>query len=111
MGTLIKTSYIILRAVFKPDSNKVDVPMENRNISYTCWKCQYHIVFIPEYRKRILYGKIRDNVREIISTLCKYKNGKIVAGTVYIDYVQLSGIIPTKLSISNFRGYIKRKVL
>ena len=54
--------------------------MDNRSISHTRWKCQYHIVFIPKYRKKILYGKIREDVREIISTLCKYKNVEIIAG-------------------------------
>ena len=48
--------------------------MDNRSISHTRWKCQYHIVFIPKYRKKVLYGKVRDDVREIINTLCKYKN-------------------------------------
>lgn len=48
--------------------------MDNRSLSHTCWKCQYHIVFIPKYRKKVLYGKLRQDVREIISILCKYKN-------------------------------------
>ena len=39
--------------------------MDNRSISHTRWKCQYHIVFIPKYRKKVLYGKVRDDVREI----------------------------------------------
>ena len=77
--------------------------MDNRSISHTRWKCQYHIVFIPKYRKKILYGKIRDDVREIISTLCKYKNVEIIAGAVCIDHVHLSVAIPPKLSISNFQ--------
>ena len=48
--------------------------MDNRSLSHTKWKCQYHIVFIPKYRKKVLYGKIRQDVREIINTLCKYKD-------------------------------------
>ena len=48
--------------------------MDNRSISHTRWKCQYHIVFIPKYRKKVLYGKVREDVREILNTLCKYKN-------------------------------------
>ena len=56
--------------------------MDNRSISHTRWKCQYHIVFIPKYRKKVLYGKVREDVREIINTLCKYKDVEIIAVTV-----------------------------
>ena len=83
--------------------------MDNRSISHTKWKCQYHIVFIPKYRKKVLYGKIRDDVREIISTLCKYRNVEIIAGAVCIDHIHLSVAIPPKLSISEFMGYLKGK--
>lgn len=56
-----------------------------------------------------MYGKIREDVREILSTLCKYKNVKINAGAVHVDHVYLSVAIPPKLSISNFMGYLKGK--
>ncbi len=58
--------------------------MDNRSISHTRWKCQYHIVFIPKYRKKVLYGKVREDVREIISVLCKYRDVEIIAGAVYV---------------------------
>ena len=54
--------------------------MDNRSLSHTKWKCQYHIVFIPKYRKKILYGRVRNDVKEIISTLCKYKDVDIIVG-------------------------------
>ena len=44
--------------------------MDNKSLSHVRWKCQYHIVFIPKYRKKVLYGKLKTDVREIISTLC-----------------------------------------
>lgn len=83
--------------------------MDNRSLSHTKWKCQYHIVFIPKYRKKQLYGKIKADVREIISTLCKYKDVEIIAGAVCEDHVHLSVAIPPKISISNFMGYLKGK--
>ena len=83
--------------------------MDNRSLSHTRWKCQYHIVFIPKYRKKVLYGKMREDVREIIATLCKYKNVEIIAGAVCIDHVHLSIAIPPKLSVSDFMGYLKGK--
>ena len=54
--------------------------MDNRSLSHTKWKCQYHIVFILKYRKKVLYGRVRNDVREIIRTLCKYKDVDIIAG-------------------------------
>ena len=82
--------------------------MDNKSISHTRWKCQYHIVFIPKYRKKTLYGKVREDVREdvreIITILCKYKNVEIIAGAVCMDHVHLSVAIPPKLSISSFMG-------
>ena len=73
------------------------------------WKCQYHIVFIPKYRKKKLYGTVRDDVREILKTLCKYKKVEIVAGAVCADHVHVCVSIPPKLSISDFVGYLKGK--
>ena len=83
--------------------------MDNKSISHTRWKCQYHIVFIPKYRKKVLYGKVREDVREILNTLCKYKNVEIIAGAVCADHVHLSVAIPPKLSVSDFMGYLKGK--
>jgi len=54
--------------------------MDNKSLSHTKWKCQCHIVFIPKYRKKQLYGQIKADVREIIGTLCIYKNVEIIAG-------------------------------
>lgn len=64
--------------------------MDNKSISHTRWKCQYHIVFIPKYRKKTLYGKVKEDIREIIKTLCKYKDVEIIAGAVCVDHIHLS---------------------
>ena len=83
--------------------------MNSQSLSHTKWKCQYHIVFIPKYRKKILYGKIREDVRDIIRTLCRYKKVEIVSGAVCEDHVHLCLSIPPKMSISDFMGYLKGK--
>lgn len=83
--------------------------MDNNSLSHTKWKCQYHIVFIPKYRRKVLYGKLRKDVREIIRKLCKYKNVEIIEGAVCADHVHLCVSIPPKISISSFVGYIKGK--
>lgn len=56
--------------------------MDNKSLAHTRWECQYHIVFIPKYRKKTLYGKLREDVREIISTLCEYRDIEIIVGAV-----------------------------
>ena len=56
--------------------------MDNQSLSHVRWKCQHHIVFIPKYRKTVLYGKLRNDVREIIKILCKYKDVQIIDGAV-----------------------------
>ena len=81
--------------------------MDKKSISHTAWKCQYHIVFIPKYKKKKLYGQVRADIRDIIKTLCSYKNVEIVEGAVCVDHIHLCVSIPPKLSISSFMGYLK----
>ena len=83
--------------------------MDSKSLSHTKWKCQYHIVFIPKYRKKQLYGRLREDVREVIKVLCKYKDVEIVDGAVCSDHVHLCVCIPPKLSVSQFMGYLKGK--
>ena len=58
----------MMRMCRKPNSKEA-VQMDNKSLSHTRWKCQYYIVFIPKYRKKVLYGKVREDVREIKSGL------------------------------------------
>ena len=83
--------------------------MDSKSLSHTKWKCQYHIVFIPKYRKKQLYGRLREDVRDVIKTLCQYKGVEIVEGAVCVDHVHLCVCIPPKMSVSSFMGYLKGK--
>ena len=83
--------------------------MDNNSLAHTRWNCQYHIVFIPKYRKKVMYGKVRADMREILRTLCKYKKVEIIEGAVCKDHVHLCVSIPPKLCISDFMGYLKGK--
>ena len=83
--------------------------MDNNSLAHTRWRCQYHIVFIPKYRQRRLYGEVKDDVREILKTLCTYKKVKIVSGAVCGDHIHICVEIPPKLSVSEFMGYLKGK--
>lgn len=57
--------------------------MNSKSLSHARWKCQYHIVFIPKYRKKKLFGQLRLDVREILSTLCQYKGVEIIEGAAF----------------------------
>ena len=60
-------------------------------------------------RVTVLYGQLKNDIRDIISTLCKYKNVEIIAGAVCVDHVHLSVAIPPKICVSDFMGYLKGK--
>jgi len=81
--------------------------MNNKSLAHTKWKCQYHIVFIPKYRRKIMYGKLRAEIREILIRLCKYKGIEIIEGAVCIDHVHMLVSIPPKISVSEAMGYLK----
>ena len=83
--------------------------MDSSSLAHCKWECQYHIVFIPKFRRKKLYGTVKDDVRDIIKTLCGYKKVEIIAGAVCADHVHLCVSIPPKLSISDFVGYLKGK--
>jgi putative transposase len=71
--------------------------------------CKYHIVFTPKYRRKIIYGKIREDIRDIIKDLCKWKGIEILEGHMMPDHIHLLLSIPPKYSVSAVMGYIKGK--
>lgn len=81
--------------------------MSNLSLAHTKWNCTYHIVFIPKYRRKVMYGKLGWDIREIIKRLCKNKRVTIVEGSVCADHIHLCVKIPPKLSVSEFMGYLK----
>ena len=83
--------------------------MDDSSLSHTRWNCQYHIVFIPKYRRKTMFGKVREDVREILRTLCEYKKVELIEGGVSVNYVHLLLSIPPKLNVSDFMGYPKGK--
>jgi putative transposase len=79
------------------------------SLSHTKWNCRYHIVFIPKYRRKVMYGKVREDVRESLRKLCEYQGIEILEGSVSSDHVHMCVKIPPKLSVSKFMGYLKGK--
>lgn len=47
--------------------------MDSKSLSHVRWKCQYYIVLISKYRKKVLYSQVKTDIREILKTLCRYK--------------------------------------
>ena len=78
-------------------------------LAHTKWMCKYHIVFTPKYRRKMIYNQYREDVREIIKQLCSYKGVEILGGNVMSDHVHILVIIPPKMSVSSFMGYLKGK--
>ena len=82
---------------------------KTNSLSSTTWMCKYHIVFIPKYRRKAIYGQYRESLQEIIRTLCRYKGVEILEGHMMPDHVHLLLSIPPKMSVSSFMGYLKEK--
>ena len=83
--------------------------MDNNSLSHTTWNCKYHIVFAPKFRRKIIYGQLRQDIANILSALCKRKGVKIVEAEMCSDHVHMLVEIPPSISVSQFVGYLKGK--
>ena len=83
--------------------------MDENSISHTRWNCTYHIIFIPKYRRKEIYGKLRKDIGEILRQLCGYKGVEIVEANACSDHIHMLLKIPPKMSVSSFMGYLKGK--
>jgi REP element-mobilizing transposase RayT len=83
--------------------------MDMNSLSHTRWECKYHLVFAPKYRRQIIYGKIKADVAQILSTLCKRKGIEIIEAECCKDHVHMLVRIPPKYSVSEIMGYLKGK--
>lgn len=83
--------------------------MDENSISHTRWNCTYHIIFIPKYRRKEIYGKLRKDIGEILRQLCGYKGVEIVEANACSDHIHMLLRIPPKMSVSSFMGYLKGK--
>ena len=73
------------------------------------WNCKYHIVFSPKYRRREIYGKLRNDIGKIIRGLCKRKGINIIEAECCMDHIHMLVEIPPKYSVAEVMGYIKGK--
>ena len=80
-----------------------------RKLTHVVYKCDYHIVFTPKYRYRILTGEISTNIQQDIRLICQWKDVEIDELNVRLDHVHIIVSIPPRLSVSDFMGILKGK--
>lgn len=73
------------------------------------WECKYHIVWVPKRRRKVVYGKLREEIGTILRRLCEYKGVKLLEGKACIDHIHVCVAIPPKYSVSTIVGYLKGK--
>ena len=79
------------------------------SLAHSKWNCKYHIVFAPKYRGKVFFKEKREDMREILRTLCQWKGVEIIEGEICPDHVHLLVSIPPKMSVLGFVGYLKGK--
>ena len=82
---------------------------DSQSLSHTKWNCKYHLVFAPKYRRQEIYGKLREDIGQILRQLCEMKKVEIIEAEACPDHIHLLVSIPPSLSVSQFVGYLKGK--
>ena len=86
--------------------------MKEKDISsldHTTWRCQYHVVFAPKYRRLEIYGAIKMDIGKILRQLCQQKGVEIIEAEACPDHIHMLLSIPPKYSVSQIMGYLKGK--
>ena len=87
-------------------SNKDD---DINSLSHSKWRCHYHIVFAPKFRRQAIYGKIKTDIGKILRQLCEQKGIEIIEAELCPDHVHMLLAIPPKYSVAQIMGYLKGK--
>ena len=80
-----------------------------RSLNHTKWACQYHVVFIPKYRKKAIYADLRRYLGDVLRRLAQRRESEVEEGHLMVDHVHLMLSIPPKYSVADVIGYIKGK--
>lgn len=91
------------------NSNNIGKNNEIRSTSHSKYRCQYHIVFAPKFRRKEIYGKLRKDIEEILRKLCAQKDVTIIEAEACPDHIHMLVSIPLHISIAQFMGYLKGK--
>ena len=79
------------------------------SLSHSKSECKYHVVFIPKYRRKMLYGELRQHLGEVFRRLAMQKESRVEEGHLMPDHVHMMISIPPKYAVSQVIGYIKGK--
>ena len=79
------------------------------SLEHTKWRCQYHIVFAPKYRRQVIYREIKADIGEILRRFCRQKGIVIIEANACSDQIHMLISIPPKYSVSQIMGYLKGK--
>lgn len=91
-------------------NNKNTSTKDNMSLSHTSYRCKYHIVIIPKYRRMVIYNQLRQDIIAILKELISRKPGVVILeGEACPDHIHMLLEIPPKYSISAIMGYIKSK--
>ena len=71
--------------------------MDTNSLAHTKWECKYHLVFAPKYRRRIIYGELRQEIGQILRDLCNRKGVEIIEAEACPDHIHMLVRIPPKL--------------
>ena len=82
---------------------------EVKTLSHSTYRCEYHIVFAPKYRRRVIYGQLKADIGRILRQLCEAKKVEIIEAEACKDHIHLLVSIPPYMSIAQFVGYLKGK--
>ena len=82
---------------------------EWQSLSHVRWYCRYHVVFVPKYRKRTIFGQLRRQIGGMLRALCVQHEVELVEGHAMPDHVHLLLSIPPKYSVANTVGFVKGK--
>ena len=80
-----------------------------QSLSHSKWRCQYHIVFAPKYRRKAIYGKIKVDIGKILRKLCEQRKVEIIEAEACPDHIHMLVSIPPSMSVAQFMGYLKGK--
>lgn len=80
-----------------------------QSLSHVRWDCKYHVVIVPKYRKKVLHGKWRKKVGEVLRELCRQRGVELIEGHAMADHVHLLLSIPPKFSVAFAVGFLKGK--
>ena len=82
---------------------------EIKTLSHSTYRCQYHIVFAPKFRRKVIYGQIKTDIGQILRKLCEEKKVEIIEANAMPDHIHMLVSIPPYLSIAQFMGFLKGK--